>query len=100
MYLNGNLIEENFQLNNLINSINNIITNYYKNIDTLNYDVNINNIAMSSDQISTDYNLVKNNCTYCSAFNNNRIFYNSSKLNHKYLFIYFKSINISNNAMH
>ena len=59
-----------------------------------------NNIAMSSDQISTDYNLVKNNCTYCSAFNNNRIFYNSSKLNHKYLFIYFKSINISNNAMH
>lgn len=81
VYLNGNLIEENFQLNNLINSINKIIYNFFKNvIDSLYYDVKINNIGMSSDQVSTDYNLFKNNCTYCSATNNKRIFYNSSKI--------------------
>ena len=80
VYLDGNLIEENFQLYSLINKINDIIfINYQNVIDTLNYDVKVNNIAMSSDQISTDYNLFKNNCTFCSATNDKRLFFNSRK---------------------
>jgi len=80
VYLDGNLIEENLQLYNLINKINDIIfINYQNVIETLNYDVKVNNIAMSSDQISTDYNLFKNNCTFCSATNDKRLFFNSSK---------------------
>ncbi len=74
VYLDGNLIEKNFQYYNLIKSVKSIISKYFQyEIDSLIYDVKINNIAMSSEQIFFDYSLFKNECSYCSANNKKRM---------------------------
>ncbi len=70
-YLNGILIDENFQFYNLSSIV-------YSQFDYINKietnDVKILNVAMNNDQIIDDYDLVKRNCVYLTH----------SKLNSRY----------------
>ena len=83
IYINGVLIYENMQLNNFFSFIYNYITSYLNYINSISF----YNIAFNSDQISNNYNLYVNNCTYCTSSSKQNYLINYSG---KYKFFFIK----------
>ena len=60
---------EYMQLNNFFSFINNYITSYLNYMNSITF----YSIAFDSDEISYNYNLYVNNCTYCTSSSNTNI---------------------------
>ena len=83
IYINSFLAYENIQFTNFLNFINNYIGSYLNYINSITF----NNMAFNSDEISNNYNLYKNNCTYCisSSYQN---FLTDYSRKYKFFFFY------------